>query len=261
MFLAVISSLATVAASPPAPTLWISHTAARVRVIPEARADVVATVTRGSADAPMPSVRRTAGGAVVDAGLPALDWKPGWLGGMAWGGGGGRARVGRRGWWGGRACGGGGVQLKGKSLKPQDLPLVTVHTPLNVIVIAEGALYGEVGPSANLSLFASGCGAWRAAAVQRDLSITTKDAVSVRAASLYGRLNIDKSGASEVTVDGGNAPRASIRASGSGNVAYHGDSGQMDLFMRDKANVRLGKVFGRTSGDLRTQGDLTYDRR
>ena len=241
MFLAVISSLAAVAASTPAPTLWISHTAARVRVIPEARADVVATVAPGRADAPMPSVRRTAGGAVVDAGLPALDWRPGWLGGMA--------------------CSAGSVQVKGKTFRPQDLPLVTVHTPLNVIVIAEGALYGEVGPSANLSLFASGCGAWRAAAAQRDLSITASDAVSVRAASLYGTLKIDKSGASEVIVDGGNAPRASIRASGSGNVAYHGDSGQLDLFMRDKADVRLGKVFGRTSGDLRTQGDLSYDRR
>ncbi len=241
MFLAVISSLAVAATAPTAPTLWISHTAARVRVIPEARADVVATVTPGRPDAPMPSLRRTAGGTVVDAGLPAMDWKPGWLGGMT--------------------CGGAQVQVKGKTFRPQDLPLVTVHTPLNTIVIAEGALYGEVGPSANLSLFASGCGAWRAAAVQRDLSITTKDAVSVRAASLYGTLKIDKSGASEVIVDGGHAPNASIRASGSGNVAYHGDSGLLDLFMRDKANVRLGKVFGRTSGDLRTQGDLTYDRR
>ena len=239
MFLAVISSLA-VAAAPP-PTLWISHTAARVRVIPEARADVVATIAPGRSDAPMPSVRRTAGGAVIDAGLPALDWKPAWLGGMA--------------------CDGGSVQVKGKAFRPQELPLVTVHTPLNAIVIAEGALYGEVGPSTNLNLFASGCGTWRAAAAQRDLSITTKGSVSVHAASLYGMLKIDKADSSEVVVDGGNAPKASVRAQGTGNVAYHGEAGQMELFMRDKANVRLGKVFGRTSGDLRTQGDLTYDRR
>src|SRR4051812_16228513 len=124
MLLAAISSLA-VAVAPP-PTLWISHTAARVRVIPEARVDVVATVTPGRADAPMPAVRRTAGGAVVDAGLPAMDWRPVWLGGFG--------------------CSGDGVQVKGKAFKAQELPLVTVRTPLNVNVIADGTLYGEVGP-------------------------------------------------------------------------------------------------------------------
>lgn len=229
-------------AAEPAPDVRIVGAAARVVVIPEARQDVVVQVRPGRAKLAPLKVRRQGRTQVVEGDVKiAQGWKPAWLGGDG--------------------CDPGLVRLKGQKIPVGDLPVVTVRVPAFATIEADGAIFGEVGPTQRLTLTSTGCGAWRAGASSGDLRITNKGASAITAAGLKGALTVDLDGPGSVTVNGGWSATLWARTAGTGAFTYRGEAGRVDVQLNGKGNVTLGKVFGALDARAPGSGKFTYQRR
>jgi len=211
------------------PTLRISHAAARVVIQAENRADIAVTVSGRASRLPPLNVRRDGGAVVVDGGLNTHSISCGGdyslthlFGGID------HVHDTRR------------VKLSGVGwVNVSDLPVITVHAPRAVAIAADGAVWGEVGPTDLLSLDAGGCGDWRIAAVRGKLSAHVAGS---------GDIQGDTAGALDVSV------------AGSGDVSLHGVAGPAHIDLAGSGDVRLGAVTGAIDARLAGSGDLVADR-
>jgi peptidoglycan/LPS O-acetylase OafA/YrhL len=203
----------------------LTNAAARVRVIPEARNDYAVSVTGPGAE--RFRTRKAAGAVVVDGGRPA-PWS--------------RLRC-------------------DAAATGADLPLVTVRLPRDARLEVDGTTYGEVGPTASLSLTVRGCGAWRLGATATDLAIAAEGGAAVDAARVNGRLSVSQSGPGRVTVAAGEATETVIDASGKGRVRYSGDAALVSVDLRRGGEARLDRVTGLVEGSNDGSGRLIFFRR
>jgi hypothetical protein len=213
----------------------IRDAAARVVVLPEARRDVQVT-TRGG-DARLPPVRTRMEGdtVVVDGGLRNRIASCGW------------------GWntdisviWRHPDPGPRGshenqrVSIRGVGpLTVDQLPVITVRVPLSAHVAADGAVWGEVGPTDALSLEAAGCGDWRVADVRGRFSTATSGSGDVRARR---------------------AGSVQARLSGSGGLTLADVDRDADVSLSGSGDMRAGRIGGPAVLKIAGSGDIKAER-
>ncbi len=212
------------------PQVKIEHAAARVVVIAEARSDVAVTISHGPSRLPQLQVRQEGGQVIVDGGLGDGDGAGPWRGSdhvncvtrHAIGSIRRESRL---------------VIVRGVGeVAYGDLPVITVHAPMNVRIGASSAVYGEVGRSDGLELASSGCGDWTAADVR-------------------GRLAFVSSGSGELTA--GSAGGLTAHISGSGGLQMEAVGSDVDAILSGSGNIKLGAVRGGLHAKNAGSGDIS----
>lgn len=115
------------------------------------------------------------------------------------------------------------------------LPVVTAYVPLDAAVGASGAVWGQVGPSARLSVANAGCGDWTVADVG-------------------GPLAIELAGSGDLA--GGRAGSLQARVAGSGDVRLGDVGGGAELGLAGSGDVRAGRIGGGLRASLAGSGDV-----
>lgn len=145
-------------------------------------------------------------------------------------------------------------------MQPADLPVITVRAPINVRIVADGAVHGEVGPTESLDLTLSGCGAWKLAPVRFTLTVRKTGASTVDAASVNSVLGVRLIGSGDVVIRDGHAPIATVLIDGSGNVVDHGTVGRLAADLRGSGKVTVREIWGELDASVRGSGDVLYHR-
>jgi hypothetical protein len=231
------------------PSVTVRDAVARVQVIPEARSDVSVTVTPGRRPLPTVRVYREGDRTVVDGGLAHRIRGCGWdgfeMGAMFSRH---RDEKGER----GRAT----VSGIGR-LGPEDMPLITIRTPMDAHVSADGAVFGRVGATHSLELSVAGCGDWSTEDVAGLMAVHVSGSGDV-AGGRAGALRAGMSGSGDLKltrVDGD----ADISTSGSSDVRL-GATGPVSIRIGGSSDVRIGDVNGPIHTEIGGSGDVTIDR-
>jgi len=261
-----------------AAALEIRNAAVRVVVVPEAREDVSVTITHANAGLPLSVVTGPQGRALVDGGLGLGPFgsRPvrcgpagpgGWM--LVWGAG---------------------------RVAYEDLPQIVARVPLNAVVAADAAVFGEVGPADGLALKAASCGAWTVAnvkgalmidntgsarirtgeAAEMTLRVSGSGDIETRAAarrlaawvSGSGDIGVEQAsgpieaavaGSGSIRIAGGQASSLQARTTGSGDIAYGGRADAAAAEATGSGAVRLAGVSQRLDVKLTGSGDMTVD--
>lgn len=291
---AAIALAATAAPAFADDALRIEHAAARLVVIPEARADVVYTIQPGRAGLPPIQARRDGGVLVLDGGLGG-----GFMG---------RSRIQGCDSWGAqhtqdetvvwRSPQRKSVRIEGLGrVKVEDLPTITAHVPLDAKVGAGEAVFGQIGPSRSLDLGAAGCGDWSVAevkgrakfalsgsgdvwakstgelhaavsgsgdvhvgAVNGPLQAAIAGSGDVKAGTLNGPLSVKIAGSGDVIVDGGRAPTLAAAIAGSGDVKFRGEAGSVSASIMGSGDVDVARVTGPVAKHVAGSGEVNIGR-
>lgn len=287
--MSVIHSLAAVSllalAATPAlavegPGVRVEHAAARVVVIAEPRADYAISISQGHAGLRPLTIRKDGGVTVVDGGY-------GFTGGFMHFG------------WDNLNCKGGrnGVQrvsIPGKGEVPvADLPVVTIHAPLDAKIGGSGAVYGEVNGARALDLSNAGCGDWRVGDVHGPLAISmagsgdvrggasgdtrvsisgssdvvlgqvngrlethTSGSGDIHAATVRGPVQTRIAGSGDVTIEGGDAPEVNVSIAGSGDFRLHGQAGAVRVAVAGSGDVSIDHARGPVTKHVAGSGDV-----
>ncbi len=246
-----------------AQTIAFKNIAARVVIIPEARSDVQVIFLKTNPRLPM-KVETILGDTTV---VEPASW-PGWL-------------------WGPHAScdsqdGHPAVVVPGVGdIAYDDLPQITVRTPMDAKVDGVGALFGSAGRSRTLHMAIAGCGEWTLANVQNDLSVeyagsgrvhtgsagrmslkiagaatvTTTEVENgldlniggvgnVRVHSASGPLDVRLAGGGDVQIENGRATTLAVHIAGSGNVDFGGVADTLDANIAGSGEIRAAKVLG-----------------
>lgn len=266
-----------------APSVEVRDAAARMVVIPEARADVDVQVAGGDARLPRPQVRIEGGRVTVDGGLAHriascssndLNFN-------------GRHKTWKR-----------SVDVRGIGRVDYDqLPVITARVPMNAAIGVGGAVWGEIGPTASLNLAHAGCGDWTVAPVRGALDLATAGSGDTRARTA-GRLNSatrgsgdlfmdavdgptrvsiagsgdvrigrvggevadDTAGSGDVVIDRGRASNVAVRIAGSGDFVFRGEAGALSATIAGSGDVHVAHVTGPVSKSVHGSGDVTTGR-
>jgi hypothetical protein len=136
-------------------TVRLDNVAARVTVIPEARRDVVVEIRRGASRLPAPVLRADRDRVVISGRLPRGAFKD-------------CLKL-------GRDASNGKVRLRGyKDVPVKALPQIVLRTPLDVNVVAHGAVVGQIGRAKSVKLVHKRCGAWTVADVSGHLDLAVQ---------------------------------------------------------------------------------------
>lgn len=248
------------------PTLRLERIAARVIVIPEARNNITAEVRGGGGDLPRPVLRVDGTDMVVDGGLSRDKMKSCRISGPE-----GRETI-KFGF------------FFAKSYRGPELPTVTVRVPLDVAVIADGAVIGQVGPSRNLTMRQERCGDWKIGDVGGRLDLTLEGMGDVKGGSagdmvlslagmgdidmrstrslkaelagmgdltvgsVNGPVDVELSGMGDVDINGGRATTFRARLSGMGDLDFRGVADSVDAEADGMGDINVAKA----TGEVRT---------
>ncbi len=270
--LGVLASIGAGAAAA-TPSLEIKHAVARVTIIPEARGDIVVTVTKTNSRLPL-KVTRMGDSVMIDGDLgwrsPNCHTLFGHPGVSVWGAG---------------------------DFRYDDLPQVVVHVPRNTRVGAGGAVFGAIGPGDSVDLGNSGCGDWtvadqtgplhvhvsgsgdvRAGSVgAADVSVSGSGDVNlqatrgglvtgiagsgdVTAASVTGPLRAHVSGSGDVRVHGGAVTDMDVSVAGSGDIHFGGVAQSLNARIAGSGDVSVAKVTGLVAKHIAGSGDVSVGR-
>lgn len=247
--------------------LEITDVVARVTIVPEARTDIRVEVTRAHPKLPL-EVRRDVDGVVVDGNL--------------------RRRI--------SGCRGDGdnprIHVRGVGdVAWADLPQIVVRTPKDVVIDAEGAVFGSVGRSASLSLRNAGCGNWTianvdgearivqagsgdtrmggagrlkvnvagsgslaAADIKGPLDVSVAGSGSTDVRSIVGAMEVSVAGSGDVRVRGGRASEMKVAVAGSGDVEFGGVADTLRARIAGSGDVRAREVKGEVSRSIMGSG-------
>jgi hypothetical protein len=204
-------TLASAAAADP--SIEIRGAAARVRVVPEARSDVVVTVVRSDPRLPL-RVRRL-GDRVYLTGDVARKVH------------GCRAVNGQR-----------VVAIWGRgAIGYEQLPELVIRTPMTVRLIAGEAVFGEIGRSGGVDFTNQGCGEWTIADVAGRLHVNQAGSGDVRTGSA-GPSDLSVVGWGDIVTG---QVRGGLRAvsSGSGDIKVASVSGPVDARIAGSGDIVL----------------------
>jgi hypothetical protein len=273
-------------------TLKVEHAAARLVVIPEARSDISYTVQPGRAGRPAIQMRRDGVALILDGGLETTPGHSRVRGCDAWGA---SHLVDDRTVW--KLDLGKAVRIDGVgSVKVADLPVITVHVPLDARIRAGDAVFGEVGPSHSLDLASGGCGDWQVAEVsgaarlalggsgevhldkvgETHVSLGGSGNVylgsagasefsiggsgNVRARRIDGPIRVSIGGSGGASINGGVAPRINASIGGSGNFVFKGEAGAVSAAVAGSGSVDIAKATGPVSKSVVGSGSVKIGR-
>ena len=270
---AVCGGLALAGPGVAGPSLEIRGAAARVVVIPEARADIQVLLTKTSSKLPI-RVRSFGQTTFVQGDIAHRAH-------------GCHSLFGHR-----------GVAVWGRGTIPyEDLPSLIVRTPMDVRITAGDAVFGEVGRSGELDLTNRGCGDWTfgnvlgrarvnqagsgdsrgGGAGEADLSVAGSGDIAMQAvrgavtavstgsgnisvASLAGPFTARIAGSGDVKVRAGVATRMNASIAGSGGVDFGGVAHQLKASIAGSGDVNVGRVDGPVSKRVFGSGEVTVGR-
>ncbi len=258
----------------------IEDAAARVVVIAENRGDYQISINQGRAGLKPLTLRKDGGVTVVDGGYGRST------GILHFG-------------WNGLNCKGPTgherVSVPGHmgDIALSDLPVVTIHAPMNARIGSSGAVYGEVSTTSSLDLSGAGCGDWRVADVHGPariaqsgsgdvrvgstgdahvaisgssdvvlgpvngrLETATSGSGDIHAASARGGIASKIAGSGDVTVDGGDASQVSVSIAGSGDFKFHGTAGAVSVNIAGSGDVDIARATGPVSKHVVGSGDV-----
>ena len=115
-----------------------------------------------------------------------------------------------------------------------DLPVITVHVPMDVQVIADGAIEGEIGAANAVNLTQKRCGAWKVGDVA-------------------DHFEYELEGMSDLTA--GSARSTTIRLEGMGDIHMRA-TGSLDASLQGMGDVVIGQVNGPVKASVQGMGDL-----
>ncbi|HEY3812089.1 MAG TPA: hypothetical protein VGL66_02605 [Caulobacteraceae bacterium] len=115
-----------------------------------------------------------------------------------------------------------------------DLPVITIHTPMDVQVTADGAIEGEIGASHAVNLTQKSCGAWKVADVA-------------------DHLEYELEGLSDLTA--GSARSTTVRLEGLGDVHMR-STGSLDASLQGLGGLTIDQVNGPVKASVQGMGDL-----
>lgn len=271
-----IALLATLAATSAAgaaqaASVEIKDAVARVVVVPEDRRDIKVEIVRPNSRAPL-TVRTLGDRTIIDGDLD------------------GRHRI--------RNCRSSGessrVDVRGiGSIGWDEMPQVVIHTPRDVHIDTDGAVFGSVGRSASLDLGNAGCGDWTIANVEGaakvsqagsgdtrmgsagalkvsvagsgdvaaadvrgglDINIAGSGSAAIR--SIAGPLDVSIAGSGDVVIQGGRATSMKVSVAGSGDVDFRGSADSLRARIAGSGDVRAREVKGDVSKMILGSGSV-----
>jgi hypothetical protein len=230
-----------------AATVELNNLCANVQVIPEDRTDVAVDMRASDSRSPLPTVTRSGDRVLIDG---SRHWSSGCHGpNEAW-------------------------------LSHASSITITIHTPRDVRLRANGAINGDVRAARGLDLDTSGCGHWRIADVSGALSIRQSGAANIQAGAagearlelsgvthmelasarsltvdmsgagkvwlkaISGPVDADLSGIGSVDIASGRADHVRADVSGMGGFALHGAASALDADVSGVGSVRIDRVYG-----------------
>jgi hypothetical protein len=258
-----------VATNAQAATVEIEDAVARVTVVPENRSDIKIEVISPNAKLPL-TVRIAGDRTILDGDLDR--------------------RI--------RNCRSSGersqVHVRGVGdIGWAEMPRVVIHTPRDVKVEADGAVFGSVGRSASLELGNSGCGDWTIANVEGaarvsqggsgdtrmgssgslkvrvagsgdvatadvrgglDINIAGSGSASVR--SVNGPLEVSIAGSGDVDIGSGRATAMRVSVAGSGDVEFGGTADSLRARIAGSGDVHANEVKGEISKSIMGSGSV-----
>ena len=261
-----------------AASLEIKNAVARVTIIPEARSDVAVTIVRDDPHHAMRVSTWPDGRTVVDG-----NYFGGFFGGVTeCNSHGGRPYV---------------RMFGGEAVNYDSMAQIVVHTPMDVRVSANGAVFGEVGRSENLDLRVGGCGDWVVANVRGRLVLSDSGSGDVRTGAagelkvstagsgdIYtravpggveasiagssdihieeasGLVKVRISGSGDLGIGGGHASDLDVFIAGSGDVSYRGVADTVSAFVAGSGDVNVARVTGAVKKSIAGSGDVNIGR-
>jgi len=279
-----VSALAALVASPALadPGVNIEHAAARVVVIAEPRSDYTISINQGRAGLKPVEIRKDGGVTVIDGGYGGRY-------GFFWGGFGLNCHG---------STGHERVTIPGRGdVAVADLPLITIHAPLDARLHAGSAVFGEVNGARSLDLGNAGCGDWRVGAVRGPLHLALSGSGDVRGADagearidisgsadvvlgavsgrlvthtsgsgdihvarVSGPIDTQIAGSGDVTIDGGAPPDIGVSIAGSGNLRFHGTAGSVHANIAGSGDVDIARATGSITKHVAGSGDINIGR-
>jgi hypothetical protein len=243
----------------------LRHAAARVVVIPENRADVALVVSYGASTLPKIMLHEEGNKLVADGKLDMRSIN----------------------------CRDGGVNISGfGQINKADLPLVTIHVPMDAKVSFGGASYGEVGATKSLEFDEGGCGVWTLGDVAGKAEVNIGGSGTVTAGSvadaeiniggsgnfkgrsatrlegnigghgdidldtLNGNSEINIGGSGNVNMAGGMSPKMEVNVAGSGHVIFGGEVHDLEVNIVGSGDVHVKKVTGNVSKSVMGSGNI-----
>jgi hypothetical protein len=208
-----LAGVAFAAPAQAAPTVRLDHVIGKVIVIPEARATITAEVRNsGKGGLAKPTLTVNGDELTVNGGLSRGDLSS--------------CSVKRR---------GGGVNLGFfHHIAEEDLPVITLRVPMDVILESNGAIDGEVGATHSLNMIDRACGDWRIGAVA-------------------DKLEYELEGKGDVFVASANS--ANLRLQGLGDF-HLGSTNALDVGLQGLGDVTVDQVNGPVHASLQGMGDL-----
>jgi hypothetical protein len=269
-------------------TLKVEHAAVRLVVIPEARSDISYTVQPGHSGLPAIQARHDGGVLVLDGGLETSPGHSRIRGCDSWGA---SHVVDDKAVW--KLDLGKQVRIDGLGgVKVADLPVITVHVPLDAKIRAGDAVFGEIGPSNSLELANGGCGDWQVADVRgaarfalggsgdvhahnlgdahvsiggsSNVFVMAASALeaqiggsgNVRAKTVNGPISANIGGSGNAVVDSGSAPKVTTSVAGSGNFVFKGTAGAVNAAVAGSGNVTVAHATGPVSKSVVGSGNV-----
>lgn len=221
--------------------IQVKGAAMQLTVIPEARNDVVATVTRGNDKLPPIRFTRTANGLLIDGGLGKRISDCGMFG---------------------------GVKIKnGPRIHKRDIPQVTVRAPLDVVVTTDGYVRGSIGGARSVNLSAEGCGDWTVGDTQslqisleglgdvnagatRSAKVGMEGLGDVDIVSVSGPVDASVEGMGSLRIKGGHATRFHASLEGMGSIRFDGVADTVDASADGMGSIRVARATGSVRKDV-----------
>lgn len=196
----------------------LEYVAAHLTVIPEDRANVDVSVTRGNDRLPAPTVRVDGERVVIDGGL--------------------RNRL--------NGCmtimNSTQVRVRGiGNVNTNELPRITLRVPRNLNLSIGGAVWTDIGASSGGSVAHNGCGDTSVGAVSGDLDIALNGSGDVGVTRVGGELHaaLNGSGSLDITRADGDAE---LRLNGSGDLRVGPVGGAVDALLAGSGALRVERA-------------------
>ena len=229
-------NLTAAAAQAAGPTVRLDHLAAHVIIIPEARATLNAEVRNaGKRGLAKPTLTVSGQALTISGGLSRTDLH--------------NCRV----------RGGHGVSLGFfRHIDEADLPVVTLHVPMDVTVEADGAVEAETtGPLHSLTVAEKACGAWKIGDVRDRLEYDLQGRGDMQAGSAGSTaLQLQGMGDLRVRATGG----LDVSMQGMGDVIVDQVNGPVHASLQGMGGLRIkGGHAARFTADLEGMGGVRFD--
>jgi hypothetical protein len=253
-----------------APSAEVREAAARVTVIPEARADVAVILVKANPRLPI-WISKVGDKVVIRGNVGHMITRCG-------GGWGGKPSV--------------GVFMRGR-FAYADLPQVVIRTPLDVHVTSGDAVFGTIAHARSVEFASHGCGDWTvgdvdgpmrldlvgsgdvhagsagtaavdiagsgdvsAQSVRNGLNANIAGSGDLTAVSVNGPMSVHVSGSGDVKVRSGQVTRMSVSVGGSGDVRFGGVAGALEANVAGSGDVSVAHVTGPVVKHVAGSGDV-----